>query len=324
MSVPVHQGFDRFTPPAAGVALTIGNFDGVHLGHQCLVAQAAQAAAARGALPAVLTFEPHPATVLAPHRAPPRLTTPAEKAALLGRAGIGAVIVLRSNPELFAAGPLEFLERVVRRCRAVHLVEGESFHFGKGRAGSVATLREHAERLGYGLTIVSPVACEQLPGNPTISSSAIREALQVGRVRDAGAMLGRPYRIVGVVGHGEGRGAELGFPTANLERVPQLVPGYAVYAAIAELSDGSRHGAVVNMGPQPTFGQQEARIEAHLLGFSGDLRGRRLALHLIDALRNQRRFPGPTELVAQLHEDVARGREVLRTGPTDPPRIPLE
>jgi len=319
----VYDGIEHFTPPPGGIALTIGNFDGVHRGHRALLRAAAAAARARGGLAVAMTFEPHPATVLAPHRAPPRLTTAVEKAELLGQAGADAVVILRSEPGLFSATAEEFLERYVRRCRTFHVVEGENFHFGKGRSGTIDTLRSYATRHGLGLTVVAPVVSAELPGNPTIDSSAIREALQIGRVEDAGVMLGRPHRVVGVVGHGESRGARLGFPTANVEQTRQLAPGYAVYAGIAQLASGERRGAVVNVGPQPTFGQFEARIEAHLLDYSGELRGQPLGLWFVSSLRAQRRFAGAAELIEQLRQDVARGREVLATSGVELPPLGL-
>jgi riboflavin kinase/FMN adenylyltransferase len=307
----VYHDIKAFSAPGSGVALTIGNFDGVHRGHVALVQAAAAEARRRQAPAVVVTFEPHPAAILAPHRAPPRLNTPDEKLALLGMSGADIVIVLRSEPALFAESAVGFLDRYIAPLRPFHIVEGESFHFGKGRAGSVDTLREHAPRLGYELTILEAVNCPELPGNPTVSSSVIREALQIGRVSDASIMLGRPHRIAGTVGHGESRGAALGFPTANIEDIAQLIPGFAVYAAIAEREEGERHPAVVNVGPQPTFNQDEPRVEAHLLDFKGDLRGRRLALYFVEALREQRRFAGPKELVEQIERDVSEGRRIL-------------
>lgn len=320
----VFDGFDHFPAPRGGTVVTIGNFDGVHLGHARLIAAAREAAAARGAPAVVATFEPHPLEIVAPRRAPERLTTRAEKLALLGQHGVDAVIVLRSDRRLIDTPAEEFLVQLAECCRPAAIVEGPTFNFGRGRAGSVETLRQHAGRLGYEVRVVNELACEALPDRPNISSSAIRAALTAGDLERASAMLGRPYRIAGVVGHGHHRGVELGFPTANLEGVPHLVPAQAVYSGIAQLEDGTLHLAAVNIGPQPTFDQPESRIEAHLLDHTGSLRGQRLGLYLLRRLRGQRRFAGPEELIEQLRRDVeqtraqAPQREALRHRPLLP------
>lgn len=305
----VFQGIDRFEPPSGGVALTIGNFDGVHRGHQRLLAVAREPLAGQRLPVIAMTFEPHPASVLTPQRVPPRLTTAAEKLALLAAFGADGVIVLRSQPELFGLTAEEFLACFVERCRPAHLVEGVSFRFGHGRAGGVDTLREYARRRGCALTVLEEVTSRNVPGNPPINSSTIRELIRTGHVEHATAMLGRPHRVVGRVGHGENRGARLGFPTANLEEIPQLVPGHAVYAAVAQLSGGRAYLAVVNVGPQPTFDQLTPRVEAHLLDFSGRLNGQMVGLSFLRRLRGQIRFAGPDELAGQIARDIASTRE---------------
>ena len=302
--VQVFHGLESFAAPAAGIALTIGNFDGVHLGHRRLV-ELGRTVAQAGQPVGAMTFEPHPSEVLAPHRAPPRLTTAAEKLALLGQAGADAVIVLRSDRALFDTPAEAFIERLAATCRPRHVVEGRSFRFGHGRAGSIDTFSAHGQRLGFAVHEAAPVVVE----GAAVSSSAVRAALLEGRGAQAGAMLGPPHRVVGTVGRGAGRGAGIGFPTANLDDVRQLVPGHAVYAAVAQLEDGRRLRAAVNVGPQPTFEQQAARVEAHLLDFAGDLRGRRVGLWFIARLRGQERFAGVEALVGQLRTDVARSRE---------------
>ncbi len=305
----VFHGIEHFRPPEQGVALTIGNFDGVHRGHQRLLAAAREPLNGQRLPVIVMTFEPHPACVLTPRRVPPRLAAPAEKLALLAAFGADGVIVLQSRPELFRLAADEFLMRFVEPCRPAHLVEGVSFHFGRGRTGTVETLRDYARRRGWALTILEEISCPETPGNPPISSSAIRELIRAGRVEHAAAMLGRLHRIVGRVGHGESRGARLGFPTANLEEIPQLVPGHGVYAAVARLSNGAAHLAVVNVGPQPTFDQLTPRVEAHLLDFSGRLNGQMLGLYFLRRLRDQIRFADPVELAGQIGRDTALTRE---------------
>ena len=302
----VHQSLESFDPPPGGVVLTIGNFDGFHRGHQELVRVARQVAASRTSASVVaLTFEPHPRTILSPGHAPPQLTTADDKLDLLTRCGVDEVIVMRSEPKLFQRSAREFLELITRRCRPFAMIEGASFSFGRGREGSVAMLAESASRLGYALTVVDTLICAELPGKPGISSSAIRDAVARGDVAAAEAMLARPYSVTGTVAAGAGRGKSLGFPTANLEDIPQLVPGEAVYAAAAELTDGRLHAAAVNIGPQPTFDSDVRRVEAHLIDFDGNMRGSRLRIHFFARIRGQIKFATPDELAAQLREDVA-------------------
>lgn len=301
---------DVIAPPE-GVVLTIGNFDGVHRGHVRLV-ETAQAVARRlGAAVIAMTFHPHPLAVLAPERAPAQLTNLRERLLLLERQGVEHAVVLRSTPDFLAQEAPDFLASLVAHCRPRAFVEGPDFSFGKGRAGDVDTLRAHADQWGYEVHVEPVVHCAELPTHPTISSSSIRQALVDGRVDAAALMLGRPYRIVGRVGHGEGRGAGLGFPTANLEHIAHPLPQEAVYAAIAQRADSRLDLAAVNIGPQPTFEQQQSRVEAHLLDVQDDLRGQRLGLHFLVRLREQQKFSGPEELIAQLHRDVAATREHL-------------
>ncbi|MEW6251689.1 MAG: riboflavin biosynthesis protein RibF [Planctomycetota bacterium] len=304
----IANGLEQFAAPPGGVVLTIGNFDGVHRGHARLIARAQAVADRRGAPVTVLTLEPHPLAILAPERAPAQLTTLREKLALLERLGVGRAIVLRSEPALLAQQAVDFLAALVAHCRPRALVEGPDFNFGRGRSGSVATLQEHAARWEYELHVVPAVHCQELPTHPVISSTSIRQALTDGRIADANIMLGRPYRIVGTTGHGEGRGATLGFPTANLEEIPHLLPQQAIYAAAAQFESGELHLAAVNIGPQPTFGQEAARVEAHVLDFTGMLRGRRLGLYFLTRLREQQRFETPAALSAQIGRDVAATR----------------
>jgi riboflavin kinase/FMN adenylyltransferase len=306
----VYSGLERFVPPARGIVLTIGNFDGVHRGHARIIETARQLAARWSAAAAAMTFEPHPLAVLAPERAPAVLTTAAEKLALLAQAGVELCIVLRSEPALLAQQAEDFLASLVAHCRPRALVEGPDFNFGRGRAGSTETLARNASRWGYESHVVETVRCTELPTAPTIKSSSIRQALLEGRVAEANAMLGRPYRIVGTVDGGEGRGATLGFPTANLTGIVHLLPQEAVYAAVAQLDDGRLHLAAVNVGPQPTFAQRRSRVEAFLLDYGGSLQGRRLGLHLLVRLRGQVRFAGPEALVAQLRRDVEATRRL--------------
>lgn len=304
----IYEGIDEFVPTPGGVVLTMGNFDGVHLGHQRLVAAARVSARDLDAPVVVVTFEPHPVAIVAPQRAPARLTTFPEKAALLESLGVDAMLVLRSNRELLDKTAEQFLVELVECCRPRAIVEGPTFNFGRGRKGTVQTLCEHSTRLGFAVTVVNELRSDELSDHPAINSSAIREALRIGRLADANAMLGRPYRIAGLVGRGEQRGVTLGFPTANLDEIPHCLPKEGVYVAVAQLADGSLHLSAVNVGLQPTFAQAEPRVEAHLLDYSGELHGKRVGLHLLARVREQIRFADADQLAGQLRRDVERAR----------------
>jgi riboflavin kinase/FMN adenylyltransferase len=304
----VCQGIDQFEPPPAGTVVIIGNFDGVHLGHQRLVEVARRHAHGLSAPVVAVTFDPHPLAILAPQRAPARLTTLTEKLALLDALAVETTIVLRTDRELLDTTAEQFLVDLAERCRPRAIVEGPTFNFGRGREGGVETLRKHADRLGFGLTIVDELHCAEVAGRPAINSSTIRRALQAGHLADANAMLGRPYRIAGVVGRGQSRGAVLGFPTANLDEIPHLLPRPAVYVAAAQLAADTLHLSALNIGPQPTFDQPEVRVEAHLLDYTGELHGQRLGLHLLGQLRGQTTFRSPDELATQLRRDIAEAR----------------
>jgi riboflavin kinase/FMN adenylyltransferase len=243
--------------------------------------------------------------VLSPERAPALLTTLAEKLALLERRGVSACIVLHTDAALLAEQATDFLASLVAHCRPRFIVEGPDFHFGHARQGTIATLREYAAHWQYEVHVVPAVHCTALPTHPVISSSSIRQALRDGRVSEANAMLGRPYRVTGVVRRGAGRGRGLGFPTANLERIAHLLPQEAVYACVAQLADGRLRPAAVNVGPQPTFRDSTPRVEAHLLDCGEDLLRQPLGLYFLARLREQQQFASAADLSARLQRDVA-------------------
>lgn len=317
------SSLDQYSASPAGAVVSIGNFDGVHRGHAAILAEARCVASTHAADLVVVTFDPHPMALLAPQRAPARLTTLADKLQRLAEAGADACVVLKTDHGLLSLEAHAFLEQVIACLRPRAFVEGPDFNFGRARGGSVETLRAAGARCGFAVSVVPALHCDELPGRPIISSSSIRAALAEGRVADACRMLGRPHRVAGRVGHGDHRGAALGFPTANLEQIETLEPGHGVYAAIAEIerserSDGEtvargRYPAAVNVGPQPTFDQQQRRVEAHLIGFTGDLRGARLALEFMDRLRDQKRFDSPAALAEQIRADVAAVQHAARS-----------
>ena len=283
-------------------AAALGNFDGVHLGHVALVGEALAAAGASGATPVALTFDPHPSRVLSPDRAPSTLMTAAQKAEALAALGVGAVVVVPFTVELASLSPLEFAREVlVGRLGASCVVVGEHFRFGRGRSGDLKALRALGRELGFAVRGVSPVLCQGLP----ISSTRIREAVARGDVGSAREMLGRPYSIDGDVGRGDGRGRSLGVPTANLEPRNELLPRRGVYAGRCR-SGGREWPAVANVGYRPTFGSGALVVEAHLIGFQGNLYGSSLRLAFLERLRDERAFPDAAALRAQIRSDVER------------------
>jgi riboflavin kinase/FMN adenylyltransferase len=298
----------RTTAPGAcrDGAVSIGNFDGVHRGHAALVAElAVQARAVSG--PAVaLTFEPHPLALLRPGQPLPVLTSAAERSRLLHALGADHVLVLNIDRDLLSLSAAAFFERVLRaQLGARAVVEGPNFGFGHRREGDIDTLRRLCAAAGLTLAVVPPV----LHDGQELSSSRVRAALLAGGVEAAAEMLGRPYRLQGTVIEGRRRGRTLGFPTANLGHLESLAPGDGVYAARAAAADGGTWPAAVNVGPNPTFAEDGRKIEAHLIGFNGDLYGQPLALDFLRRLRDTRPFSGPAELVEQLRRDVEQARE---------------
>jgi riboflavin kinase / FMN adenylyltransferase len=295
-------------PPATcrGGAVAVGNFDGVHRGHQALLAELGAQARRAGGPAVVLTFDPHPLKLLRPEQFMPVLTTPADRAELLRQYGADHVLILKTTPGLLQLTAEQFFEEVVRRrlgARAV--VEGANFAFGHNRAGTVETLTALCRRAGLALAVVPPFVQDGV----AVSSSRVRDALLRGAVREAAGLLGRPYRLGGTVGVGRRRGASLGFPTANLERVETLIPADGVYAVRAHYQ-GAAWPAAANVGPNPTFGEQARKVEVHLIGFQGDLYGQPLAVDFMERLRDTRPFRGADELVAQLRQDVEQARRI--------------
>jgi riboflavin kinase / FMN adenylyltransferase len=299
------------TPPAAcrQGALSIGNFDGVHRGHQALLARTRHHAKTMGGPAVVLTFDPHPLQILRPQEFQPVLTALADRLALLEQY-VDHVIGLRATPELLHLTAEEFFARVVRAgLQPRTLVEGYNFCFGRGRQGTVQTLVELCRQAEIHFEVVAP---EQLHGTP-VSSSRVRKALLQGNVKEAAELLGRCYSLHGEVGSGQHRGQKLGFPTANLERIPSLIPGDGVYAVRIHWKGDWWPGAA-NIGPNPTFGEQARKVEVHLIGFTGDLYSQSLTVSFIDRIRATQAFRSVEELVAQLRSDINQAK-TLAGGP---------
>lgn len=293
---------EPFSLPASGCGLSVGNFDGVHLGHREIVRRLLALAGARG-LPAVaVTFDPHPAALLRPESPPPLLTLPSRRAELLLSLGLQAVVAIETTPELLSLSAEAFYDQVLRGClRGAALVEGDDFRFGAGRRGDTGQLRQWAGRDGLGFAAVPPVLAD---GEP-VSSSRVRRLLSTGDTSAATKLLGTAYTVSGRVEHGQHRGAAIGFPTANLAGIGTLLPAEGVYAGAAVTAAGQRHAAAIHIGKNLTFAARQPTVEVHLIGFSGDLYGQSLQVAFGPRLRGTRRFAGVEELTAQLRQDVA-------------------
>jgi riboflavin kinase/FMN adenylyltransferase len=299
-----------FTEPGdyRGGFVSIGNFDGVHRGHQRMLAMLV-AHARRDAVPAVVfTFDPHPIKLLRPGHAPPSLSTLERKVELLQRCGVDCVIAYPTDQRLLDLKPAEFFEQIIRgELDARGLVEGPNFFFGHDRTGDIRTLEQFCRAAGLMLDIAAPVQI----GDQLVSSSAVRAAISRGDIAAAVEMLGNPYQIHGRVMRGAGRGATLGYPTANLTDVETLLPPGGVYAGVGRIA-GREYPAAINIGANPTFGERASKLEVHLVDFTGDLYGADVKVDFLDRLRDTRTFSGADELREQLRRDVARVRQITR------------
>jgi len=311
MSVQVYRGLEAVDPPMRGVTLTFGNFDGVHRGHQQILAQAGMLAERTGSAVVVVTFDPHPLRVVAPHR-PLRILTPLkEKVERLGQAGADAVVVIEPTPEFLNQSPEGFVaDAIMNRFSPAHIVEGPSWRFGRGREGDVAVLQRLGDTFGFGVFIVPALQLEIEPeGSILVTSTLIRDLLVRHHVHRAALCLGRPYALIGTVVRGKGRGRGLGFPTANVEAGEQLIPGMGVYAGWAVLG-GRRYAAAISVGTNPTFGDERLSVEAYLLDYQGEPYDEEIRVEFLRWLREQRRFESSTELSEQMKEDVRQVRVV--------------
>ena len=292
-------------------AVTIGNFDGVHRGHQALVAAAVDQARAAGGLAAALTFDPHPARVLDAARAGPALTTLEQKAELMAALGLDALVVVPFDAPRAAQPADAFVREVLAETlHAGAVVVGSAFRFGHRRTGDAELLRRLGRTLGFTVRAVPPVEHE---GEP-ISSTRIRRAVEAGRVDEAAVLLGRPFFVDGTVARGEGRGRTIGIPTANLDVVNEALPALGVYAGwcrLLDAGDAPRWPAVVNVGRRPTFAGRHTTVEAHLLDQAQELYGRRMRLSFAARLREERAFPSVAALVEQVRQDIERARALV-------------
>ncbi len=305
------EGLDQVSDRLHGCILTIGNFDGVHRGHQQILAQAGMFAAPGRGQVVVMTFDPHPLEIVAPDRAPAALMPLDEKIRCLLQAGADTVVVARSEPGLLSREPRDFIDKIiVGKFKPSHVVEGWSFRFGKDRKGTPELLQEAGTRYGFEVFIVEPVNLQVAPGETVlVTSSLVRGLIGEGHVHRAHLCLGRPYALFGEVEKGHARGKELGFPTANLGKVEQLIPAEGVYAGTAEVC-GRAYPAAISIGTTPTFQGQGLQVETFLVDCTKQLYGQPMRLAFHRFLRAQRKFDSPQELVQQINQDVEQVREL--------------
>jgi len=289
--------------------VTIGSFDGVHLGHQSLIRQLAEGAHRDGALAVVITFDPHPAVYFKRVSSANLLTSIEERENFLCSLGVDRVITLRFDASVANLSPLEFMQQMKQHLGIVHLLAGMDFALGKNRAGTLEVLEQIGAEMGCTVDGIPPLTID----GQIVSSSQIRQFLQCEQLEHANAWLGRPYRLGGQVVHGEARGSRLGFPTANMQISPErLIPSDGVYVTRA-LINGQVFDSVTNIGTNPTFANEltSSRVEPHFLDVREDFYGHKLELDFLEFLRPEIKFPNAQALIDQINLDIQKAREVL-------------
>jgi riboflavin kinase/FMN adenylyltransferase len=291
--------------------VTIGAFDGIHIGHRKILGEVALLAHGLGARGTVVTFDPHPMSVIQPGESPCLLTTTGEKAGLVDRLGLDEFAVMRFSPKLAGRTAEWFVKNVLlARLNMRRLVIGYDFRFGRGREGDASYLRSLGEKYGFGVDIVPPVRYLRHP----VSSTRVRTALVRGDVKSAARMLGRPYSVGGIVSRGEGRGRKLTYPTANLEIEDErkMLPSRGIYAVRVGLGPRQAPGALY-IGTKPTFGGRKESVEVHIIGRKGNLYGRHLEVYFVQRLRDDTGFGDEAALKKAIAGDIARARKILST-----------
>ncbi|MEW6408997.1 MAG: bifunctional riboflavin kinase/FAD synthetase [Nitrospirota bacterium] len=297
---------ERFKKPI----ITIGNFDGVHIGHQVILRKIVEKAGEIGGTSVVLTFEPHPLKVIAPEKSPKLLTTFSEKTRLIEDMGVDVIVTARFTKEFASMHPLEFVSDIL--VGKIHVNEvwvGQDYTFGKNRSGDVRHLEELSKQFSFSVYVVGPVRL----GNTVVSSSKIRNYLLSGRVKNANALLGRYYSIQGIVITGSDRGQKLlGIPTANLMSENELIPEDGVYAVFVEF-DGHSFKGVANIGCNPTFGGKKLSIEVHILAFKENIIGKTIRVKFLDRIRDEIAFSDPAMLSEQIRDDIEHAEGIFES-----------
>ena len=305
----VIKGTEGVSPEDKGAFITIGNFDGVHLGHRQIFQRLIHEAHEEKRQALLVTFAPHPKMVMHPERRPfYLLTTLEEKIKLLESLGLDAVFLIP-----FTLGYAEttsesfIMDFLWKNLQVRKIFIGHDYKFGKGKTGNGDLLASYGEKLGFDVAVVDAFSV----GDIVVSSTSIRKAILEGDVKKAALLLGRPYNMSGAVIEGKRRGGAIGFPTANIKPHKDLLPGKGVYAAVVNL-EGKRYQSVLNIGHNPTFGDVQLSLEVHLMDFNGDIYGKPLEILFIDRIRKERRFSGPEELSLQIKKDGDRARAILK------------
>jgi len=304
----VARTIEEITDAIAGSCVTIGNFDGVHKGHQKLIQLACSHAKAQGLVSVVVTFDPHPLRVLRSDKTPPFITLSEQKIALISQHGPQVCLLLEFTLDMAKLTPEEFVKKyLLDGLKMKEMIIGYDYHMGKGRAGNFKTLTELGIRHGFTVDRLDPVSIE----DAVVSSTRIRDMVQAGKLWPVRPLLGRFYQIKGTVVHGMNRGGRLlGFPTANLKLVDELFPKPGVYAVWVEVK-GKVHMGVANIGKNPTFGNEALSVEAHILDFKGDIYGSDIRVHFVQRVRDEKKFNGIEELKHRISKDIALSRQIL-------------
>ena len=300
---------DELKEPLKNPVLTIGNFDGVHKGHLVLFDKVKTRAKAIDGQSAVMTFEPHPIRVMKPGNGPPLITPIRQKLDLISDAGIDLILCLPFTHQFASISAEEFVQDIlVDRLGIKEIVVGYDYTFGFKRQGNINLLREMGDRLDFKVHVVDPIRLD----NALVSSTSIRELVQEGNLSEAKKLLGRDYQICGTVVKGKNRGGRLlGFPTANLKLIDELIPKRGVYAVTA-IINGNIYFGVTNIGYNPTFGDEALSVETHLLDFSGDIVGKTIRVNFIKRLRDEKTYGSVQELADQIALDVQEAKELFK------------
>jgi riboflavin kinase / FMN adenylyltransferase len=307
----IYHNLNLVPQPFINPVITIGNFDGVHLGHQTLFQKVKDRSRDVAGQSVVITFDPHPIKLMRPNKSLPLLTTTEQKIKLLAALNLDVIIVHPFSAEFGAIPAREFVQHyLLQRLGAQEVVIGHDYRFGRNREGNIALLQSLGTELGFPVHVVDAIQIN----DTIVSSTLIRNLISDGQVHAATEFLGRPYEVTGEVIYGHGRGARLlGFPTANIKADNELLPPAGIYAVQVELQ-GQIFPAVANIGTCPTFGNEESSLEVYLLDFDQDIYGQRLAVEFVQRLRDERRFPDLPALVAQIKADVAAARQIVQPG----------
>jgi riboflavin kinase/FMN adenylyltransferase len=303
-------GINNITRLLRNPVVALGNFDGIHLGHQLIFKRAKATAAENGGESVVLTFEPHPLRVLHPDRCPPLITPFKKKMMLIESLGIDVVICADFTREFALLSARGFVKSVLHeRIRASRVIVGYNYHFGRGRQGGVEELRQYAHEFGFQIEVVGPVRV----GDQTVSSSAIRRLIENGKMAEAAHLLGRHFIVLGKVIWGTARGRLLGVPTANVEILNELYPKNGVYAVEVQI-DRNTYQGVANVGVNPTFEGNRFSVEVHILDFHMDIYGREIQVAFIERIRDEQVFQTSEALIGQIRKDVEQAKRILGSG----------